>query len=60
MKTARIDIFEWESHIKSVLGQENPNKEQNRAPANGESDRTETFVPELDNPITEHEVRKAK
>ena len=58
-KQPEIDIFEWESHFKDVLGQENLNKEQNQAHANGENDRTETFVPKLNNPITEHEIRQA-
>ena len=58
-KQPETDIFEWESHFKDVLGRENPNKEQNRAPANGENDRTETIFPELDNPVTEHEVHQA-
>ena len=53
-----IDISEWESHFKDVLGQETPNQEQNRTPSNRENNRTETSVPRLDSPNTEKEVRQ--
>ena len=54
-----IDISDWESHLKNVLGHTSPDKEQTQTHANPENDTNETFVPELDNPITEHEVRQA-
>ena len=52
-----IDISDWERHFKSVFT--SPGKEQTQTLANPENDANETFVPELDNPITEHEVRQA-
>ena len=54
-----IDISDWESHLKNVLGHTSPDKEQTQTHANPENDTNETFVPELDNPIKEHEVRQA-
>ena len=48
---AEIDISDWESHLKNVLGHTSPD--------NPENDTNETFVPKLDYPITEHEVRQA-
>ena len=56
-KQPEIDISDWERHFKSVFT--SPGKEQTQTLANPENDANETFVPELDNPITEHEVRQA-
>ena len=54
-----IYISDWEILFKNVLGHTSPDKEQTQTHANPENDTNETFVPELDNPITEHEVRQA-
>ena len=52
-----IDISDWESHLKNVLGHRSPDKEETQTHTNTENDTNETFVSELDNHITEHEVR---
>ena len=53
------DISDWESHFKNILGHTSPVKKQTQTHANAANDTNETFVPELDDPITEHEVRQA-
>ena len=53
-----IDISDWESHLKNVLGHTGPDKEQTQTHANPENDTNKTFVPELVIPLRNTKLGK--
>ena len=59
-KQPEIDIKIWQNHFQTILGQvEKHDRSQTQAKDDVQGSNSERFIPELDNPITEQEVRQA-
>ena len=66
-KQPNIDISTWQNHFQNVLGNEKPhvsskesgNEERSETQSDANTEANVTRIPELDDPITEQEVRKA-
>ena len=59
-KQPEIDIRMWQNHFQTILGQaEKHDRNQAQAKDDVQCGNSERFIPELDNPITEQEVRQA-
>ena len=55
-----IDIRIWQNHFQAILGQvEKYDRSQTQAKDDVQCGNSERFIPELDNPIIEQEVRQA-
>ena len=59
-KQPEIDIRMWQNHFQTILSQaEKHDRNQTQAKDDLQCGNSERFIPELDNPITEQEVRQA-
>ena len=66
-KQPNIDISTWQNHFQNVLGngkshvssKESGKDEQSETQSDTSTEANVTHIPELDNPITEQEVRQA-
>ena len=59
-KQPEIDIKIWQNHFQTILGQvEKHDCSQTQAKDDVQGSNSKRFIPELDNPITEQEVRQA-
>ena len=59
-KEPEIDIKIWQNHFQFILGQvEKHDRSQTHSKDEVQCGNSERFIPELDNPITEQEVRQA-
>ena len=59
-KQPEIDIRIWQNHFQTILGQvEKHDRSQAQAKDDVQCGNSERFIPELDNPNTEQEVRQA-